>query len=47
MVNAITTLKLIVRTFQMKLICETASNYSEFSHDYVHDTPATEEVHSS
>ena len=39
MVNCITSVKLIMRTFQMKPICDTASKYSKLSHDYVRDTP--------
>lgn len=31
----------------MKPICDNASKYSKLSHDYVHEMPATEEVHYS
>jgi hypothetical protein len=47
MVKGITSLKLIMRSFQIKPNCVTASLYSKLSHDYVHDAPTTEEVHSS
>ena len=39
MVNCITSLKLTMRVFQMKPICDTANKHSKLSHDYVRDTP--------
>lgn len=41
MVNCITSLKLIMRTFQMKPICDTACTYSKLLHNFVHDTPTS------
>lgn len=38
MVNCIKPLKLIVRTFQIKPVCDTACKYSKLSHNFVHDT---------
>jgi len=38
MAKCITSLKLIMSTFQMKPICDTTSKYSKLSHDYVRDT---------